>query len=305
MKICAVIPTLNRRNDLNILFESLLTQNEKFHKIVIVDGSGSTAKNLINKYKDKLNLVYCEVFPPSLSKQRNVGVDALDGDYDYVGFLDDDLEFLEGVNEKLFSFLKQNNVGGVSLNLINQSPKKSTFNKLFLHDGGENESGLILESGIPSPIYPVGKIVKTQWLYGGATFWKKDVFEKTSYDEWYVGYGYGEDVDFSYGVYRHGFDLCMLSDIGVYHHHVSPKATYSKMFVYGKQQIVNRSYFLKKYDLWNGYKTYWAMFGYVLRGFLTFVIRFNFSSLGRFVGSLSGIYHLIFKRNEKFYGMFK
>jgi hypothetical protein len=39
--------------------------------------------------------------------------------------------------------------------------------------------------------------METQWLCGGATFWKREIFKDMNYDPWFKGWGMSDDLEFS------------------------------------------------------------------------------------------------------------
>lgn len=47
---------------------------------------------------------------------------------------------------------------------------------------------------------PVDDDIFAEWVFGGATCWSKNVLNEFKFDEWFSGYGFGEDLDFSYRV---------------------------------------------------------------------------------------------------------
>src|SRR3546814_19485358 len=62
----------------------------------------------------------------------------------------------------------------------------------------------------------VQQTVATDWLYGGATLFRREVIDRYSYDEWYIGHGILEDLDFSYRV-RQQSRLFVVGDARVWH----------------------------------------------------------------------------------------
>jgi GT2 family glycosyltransferase len=117
--------------------------------------------------------------------------------------LDDDVvlapRFLEAATISL-QRLKGARVGGVMGKIVNIPPSSKFdvwFKRLFfLSDLGR---GRVKLSGLPS-IKVDDELKFVQSLAGGCTAYLKEVFERFTFDENLRGYGYLEDVDFSYRV---------------------------------------------------------------------------------------------------------
>ena len=171
-------------------------------QIVIVDGSDPDIAWVCNDFPE-LPLSYVREFPPSLARQRNAGMAALEDDIEVAGYLDDDLELAEEATERMLTFWESagSQVGGAAFSIVNQPLPHPVFgwlSRLFLLNGPQQ--GKLLRSGFPTSITPRSETLPTQWLYGGATLWRRNVIRKFSYDEWYVGHGFLEDVDYSHRV---------------------------------------------------------------------------------------------------------
>ena len=57
-------------------------------------------------------------------------------------------------------------------------------------------------SGWQAAINVVDADLKCDWLPSTALIWRADVLREVQFDEFYTGYSYLEDLDFSYGVGR-------------------------------------------------------------------------------------------------------
>jgi hypothetical protein len=71
--------------------------------------------------------------------------------------------------------------------------------------------------------------------------WRRQVLQEYKYDEWFQGYSYFEDVDFSYRVSRK-YKLMIVADAKV--QHLSPPVKEDRDYALGKCQVINRKYFL-------------------------------------------------------------
>jgi len=113
VKIAYVVPTKDRPDDLHVLFKSLQKQTKQPDQIIIVDGSDPDIKYVCDDYLD-LDITYVREFPPSLARQRNAGMAALNDEITVAGYLDDDLELEPDATEKMISFWEnaEDDVGG-------------------------------------------------------------------------------------------------------------------------------------------------------------------------------------------------
>ena len=158
------------------------------------------------------------------------------------GYLDDDLELDPNATEKMLEFWKNApiNTGGVAFSIRNQ-PREyhSLFRRLFFITG--KTIGSMLPSGFAVYIPDIKENIKTQWLYGGATVWHRNIINSYYYDEWYSGHGYLEDVDFSFRVgLKH--KLFVLAESKCLHH--SEKLADSQQYVFGKQGQTEKDLFV-------------------------------------------------------------
>lgn len=128
MKISLIIATLNRKEELENMIDSILNQTYQNFEIVIVDQSDE--ENTSIKNKDS-RIKYIHIKERGLSHARNIGIENATGDI--IGLSDDDAKYqkktLEIVNDE---FNKDNElflVGGVVIDPI--------LNKSFLTGMGE------------------------------------------------------------------------------------------------------------------------------------------------------------------------
>jgi glycosyltransferase involved in cell wall biosynthesis len=90
VRISVVIPTYNRATELDRCLDSLVQQTYKnFEVLVCDDGSTDLSKNVVDGYKDRLDLtyIYCDNFGGP-ARPRNLGVNAAKSPY--IAFLDSD-----------------------------------------------------------------------------------------------------------------------------------------------------------------------------------------------------------------------
>jgi len=202
------------------------------------------------------------MLPPCLSKQRNAGLAELSRDISLAGFLDDDLVMEPGSVEAMLRFWNAapSDVGGASFNISNSSPPRGLLVKSFFRMDSFKR-GAVLRSGYEASIHPVLENTYVDWLCGGATVWRREVVDEFKYDEWFQGYSYFEDVDYSYQVGRE-FKLLVLADTKV--KHLSPPVKEDHNFAMGKCQVINRRYFLQKHAGMSVILFHWATLGLII-----------------------------------------
>jgi len=247
-RLALIIPTRNRPVLLSNLLRSIKEQTIQPHQVIIVDGSDQPVEAEIQQFLSH-NVSYLRVFPPSLTRQRNEGIKAVNDGITLIGYLDDDTVLERDAIEAMLYFWKHSpdDVGGSSFNITNSPIRKATlftrlYEKLFcLNDGRQ---GVVLRSGAHPIISPVLKDTYTQWLSGGVTVWRRQVLEEFKYDEWFSGGAYAEDIDFSYTASRK-YRLVVLRDARL--QHLPPPRVTGKCYSLGKTLVKQRYYLAKKH----------------------------------------------------------
>lgn len=94
-RVALVVTTIGRPETLDRLLASVLEQSPPVSEMIVVDQSGETGTaEVVERWRDRLP-VRRVTTPRGLSAGRNAGVAAL-GDYDLVGFPDDDTWYAPG-----------------------------------------------------------------------------------------------------------------------------------------------------------------------------------------------------------------
>ncbi|MEQ1772383.1 MAG: glycosyltransferase [Burkholderiales bacterium] len=242
-KLAFVVPTKDRPDDLRKLLLSIASQTRKPDQLIVVDGSNPDIRHVIAGFPE-LAIDYVRVYPPSLSQQRNAGMRQLKPDITLAGYLDDDIVLEPPAIEVMREFWSgaPTDIGGAAFNITNALPaKNSSLKELFLIDSPL--PGRMLRSGFPSTIGFQKCDLESDWLYGGATVWRREIVEQFGYDEWFLGTGFMEDVDFSYSV-RKAYRLMVVAESRLAHYSYPVKLEREALL--GKWQIVNRMYFVRK-----------------------------------------------------------
>ncbi|MGE0558328.1 MAG: glycosyltransferase family 2 protein [Burkholderiales bacterium] len=243
-KLALVVPTKDRPDDLGKLLSSLEAQTRLPDQLIVVDGSNPDIQHVIDRFPG-LQVDYVRVYPPSLSQQRNAGMQRLDPEITLAGYLDDDIVLEPSAIEVMLRFWSTagTDIGGAAFNITNAArPNWVCLKSLLLVDAAL--PGQMLPSGFPSTIGFQQVDIETDWLYGGATVWRREIADRYSYDEWFLGMGFLEDVDFSFRVRReYRLKVVSAARLAHYSHPIKPE----RETLLGKWQITNRMYLVRKH----------------------------------------------------------
>lgn len=286
--IAFVIPTRNRRDDLTRMLTSLAAQTRLPDQLVVVDGSdeGQTIEDVVRAFP-QLAADYVRVYPPSLARQRNAGIAVVRPEMDLAGYLDDDLVLEADCVAAMMRFWEQAGatVGGASFNITN-IPRPPVWR--FKHWIGMDSPrpGAVLASGYNSMICPVDRTLSTDWLFGGATVWRRAVIDQYPYDEWFIGTGFLEDLDYSHRV-RQAWQLWVVADARL--EHLSPPIRPSMQYRIGQWEVVNRLYFVRKHPHLSRVRWALALSGQLVIHSVKLLLSRDQPSYDRIRGNLSMI----------------
>jgi glycosyltransferase involved in cell wall biosynthesis len=304
ISLAYVVPTKDRPDDLAKLLASIGRQTVLPDQIVIVDAGDPRVEDLVAQFS-ALPITYVREFPPSLSRQRNAGMAALKDHIDVAGYMDDDIELAPDATEKIRNFWRTAGpqVGGAAFTIVNQplrSPVLGLLSEFFLINS--RRVGVVLPSGFSSSITPQRENIRTDWLYGGATLWRREVIARFAYDEWYIGHGYLEDLDFSYRVCQ-AYELWVVADARLWHwpHPIRLERNVDL----GKQQMVNRVYFVRKMCHFQPLCVAWGLFGQSVRNGLESIRNGDKAGLLRLWGNILGLKDLVTQGPRPVEGIWK
>ena len=192
-----LIPTKDRPGHVQTLLESLAAQTRPSGRVVIV-ASGASVEDVVMRFRPRLPVAYFHSEPGQI-RQRNLGLAQLDDSTALVGFLDDDLVLEPDALEKMIEFWNASDpdTAGVGLNLVNAPSPPSRFARLVM---GSQEPGRVLRSGYNTRIDALETDIRSQWLGGGYTVWKRSILEEYRQPELKTRWAIGEDIRFSYPI---------------------------------------------------------------------------------------------------------
>jgi glycosyltransferase involved in cell wall biosynthesis len=250
--ICFIVATKDRPGDLRRMLASLAAQSHPPDRIIVVDSSAAPVDRIVDGFRGRLSIDYLHHRPPSASGQRNAGIAAAPEDIELLGFLDDDAIIEPDAIERMLAFWEKApaDLGGAAFNMINHPAQAFSRFKgwrvvraLGIYDG---EPGRVTPSGWQTTTGCVSEDTYVDWIPSGAVVWRAGILKTSRFDEFFTGYSYLEDLDFSYTV-RRDWRLAVVADAR-YRHYPSP-VRHSHQYAFGKTEVRNRLYFVKKHGL--------------------------------------------------------
>lgn len=270
-----VIPTKNRPDDLGRLLVSINSQTELPKNVIIVDQS-----DIFNKPKGSYKFPINHLHKNSLSgltAAKNEGIKHSKSEIIY--FFDDDIilynDFFETINQQFESYPDIFGICGRQVNSKSSRFKLAMFN--IFHTGCFKDIRKKCNSGFEKVA-----LKSTNILPGGVTGYRQSIFQEFLFDEKFIKYCLGEDMDFSYRVsskYKLAFSTKALaihnhSTIGRY----NPYDSFSC-------KVAGYAYFFKKNvspKLSNILSFYWVETGVLLDALQYSILKFNLDSIKGF-----------------------
>jgi GT2 family glycosyltransferase len=298
-KIVFIVATKDRPLELRRMLRSIEIQSHQPYEIIIVDGGYKLSGEIIDEFSG-LRIKYLKFKPASATKQRNFGIKMVNPEITFIGFLDDDVVLEKDSIKKMMSFWEEasENIGGAAFNMVNH-PQLYAKNikslpiveKLGLYS---NLRGVVLPSGFHTMIGYVPETIFVQWLSTCAVVWRRKIFEEFHFDEWFSGYSYLEDLDFSYRVGKK-YRLAVVAAARYYHYPASPGRI--NEYIFGRREVANRIYFVRKNRELSFLKCYFAL---TIRMFLNIALAIQkrkVDYLKRFGGNITELMKLILAIN--------
>jgi len=220
-----IIPVYNRPQEIDELLDSLTHQSyTDFEVIIVEDGSSIPSKNIIEKYKNSLQISYFYKENSGPGPSRNEGMKRAEGDY-YI-ILDSDVivpsHYLFEVNKNII----EKNIdayGGPDKALENFTSVQKAIDFAM--------TSFLTTGGIRGKAEKFEKFHPRSFNMGLS----KTVFKQTN---GFSEMRYGEDIDFSIRIIKAGFKTALLKTAYVYHKRRSTlKQFYNQVYHSGKARI--------------------------------------------------------------------
>jgi len=215
-RISVIVPTRDRSKDLADLLLTIINQTYPPLEVIIVDDSlGGSAKQVVDSFSSKFKFIDCKLkyakgSGDGLPAARNLGVKLSNGDA--VLFLDDDTLLGRNVIGALATFLRDNpaavgvqpkvlsSMRNMSKGWLVQKFENAVYKALMLSYHEKNRLK-VRRSG--ASVFPnnLTKVIRAQRL-SGCCCYRHEIFGELSFDENLKRWGFMEDLDFSYRVYK-------------------------------------------------------------------------------------------------------
>jgi glycosyltransferase involved in cell wall biosynthesis len=243
--LSVVIPTKDHQTDLRRLLQSLAAQTVHPAEVIVVDGGVSPVDGIAAE-PWPFHVRYEHISPPGLARQQNAGVRRVDQASSLVAFIDDDIVLEGDAVERMLAFWRDAPPmqGAAAFNLANNTdlPRYVWLKSLFGMDAAAR--GTLLPSGYQTKIGAVEDTTEVEWLYGGATVWRREVLHKLQFDEWFAGPGHLYELDFCFRATLQQYRLAVVADARV--REIPGSRSWSDMPL-GRWQVLNRIRFVRKY----------------------------------------------------------
>ncbi len=294
MELSVIICTRNRFEDFKETLLSLTAQARLPDELIVVDSSDAQQ---IAAYLTGVDLpfaVYYSHTRPGLTLQRNYGVRESKGDL--ICFFDDDVDldvnYLAEI-EKVFAGDIPHEIGAVGGRVIDPGGSRTLnvrlrfesmvfgFLRWFFGLVGSG-NGRFRYSGMPAHLSASKHGSKYfECLSGCCMAFRREVFEKASFDETLAEYGLMEDVDISKQTLDAGYKIYYQADATLIHKESSQNRL--DYFRWAEMTVTNYNYLFRKN--WGRDRFRWPFYYWALLG----LIVINLHNRDALRGAISGI----------------
>lgn len=298
-KIAIVIPTVGRLAELCRMLQSLADQTRLPDQVIVIDEAGE-GKTLPAQFPC-LNISVTTFAKGSASAKRNLGVQHITPEIPLIGFMDDDIVLEKPALEIMMNFWQEAppELGGVSFNLVNHAPAFAPWLKslklaylLSLYDA---RAGIVLPSGFHTRIIYVLETQYVDWLPTTAAVFRRPVLAGYSFDEWYEGYSYLEDLDLSYSIGRK-YKLAVLAGARFWHYPSAIGRT--DWYSFGRMEMMNRFHFVQKHRELSPARCFFALTFRSLISLFVGLTEFKRDHFKRWWGNVAGLTSIVMRRAE-------
>ena len=205
MKFSIIIPVFNRPDEIKDLIQSIVDQKYRDIEIIVIeDGSTITSSDIINSFKNKINLQYHETSNQGPGLARNHGVKFANAEW--IIFFDSDCTIPKNYFYEVDEFLKSNTevdfFGG---------PDKSNKSFSFLQKAiNYSMTSMLTTGGIRGSKYTVDKFLPRSFNMGMK---KKNFLQVGGFSSM----RFGEDLDLTYRLLSSGAKSSIIKTAYVYH----------------------------------------------------------------------------------------
>jgi len=245
MRFSVVIPTMRREAILEATLESLQQCEPKPAEVIVIDADAEgSSEPVVTAFDQQVApaVRYLRT-PPSLTRQRNIGIDDVSGDV--IVFLDDDVSIQPELFELLEEAYRDPGVVGVTGRVIEPESRRrlgpaSALRRLL--PGGGRE-GTFTRYGYPRYLRDLSRPLDVEFMQGCFMSARREAAAAVRFDEHMGGYALAEDEDFSFRLSQLG-RIRYLPELVVRHRKLGFGSADERRF--GRLVVVNRAYLFRK-----------------------------------------------------------
>jgi glycosyltransferase involved in cell wall biosynthesis len=245
MRFSVVIPTMRREQILDATLESLRRCDPAPDEVIVIDAdSEQSSRPVVTAFDQQVApAVRYHNTEPSLTRQRNLGIDDATGEV--VVFLDDDVNIDPDLFGRLAEVYLDPGIVGATGHVVEpDDPRmlgpRSRFRGL-LPGGGKD--GTFTRYGYPRYLRDPHQDRDVEFMRGCFMSARLNAARDVRFDEHMGGYALAEDEDFSYRLSRLG-RIRYAADIVVEHRKLGFGSADDRRF--GCLVVVNRAYLFRK-----------------------------------------------------------
>jgi glycosyltransferase involved in cell wall biosynthesis len=243
MKFSVVIPTMRRERILEATLESLRRCDPAPDEVIVIDADADrSSQAVVTAFDQKVApAVRYHNAEPSLTRQRNLGIDDASGDV--VVFLDDDVHIEPGLFGRLAEVFRDESIVGATGHVVEPESLRRLGPQSKLRRVLGGEDGSFTRYGYPLYLRDPSHDRDVEFMQGCFMSARLEAARAVRFDEHMSGYALAEDEDFSYRLSRLG-RIRYVSDIVVEHRKLGFGSADERRF--GRLVVVNRAYLFRK-----------------------------------------------------------
>lgn len=283
--LAILVPTKDRPDKMRELLQSIKAQNIQLNQVVVV-ATGQDIRFLQKEFPN-LPIDYHHVETRGQIFQRSYGIKQLKKEIKLVCLLDDDHYLLPGALQTMLAFWNQEpRHGAICFNIMDEPPFRWNFFK-SIFGMTATKPGRVTRAGFNTRVTHVEKNIKTEWVMGGATVWRREILDENPYEEWDKGFPENEDIYFSFPLgKKYSFVVCAAARAE--HRRVTFESL--KTAEFGETQIRRRFGLVRRYPFFSIPFAYWGSAGVILENFLRGTKSFDAGYFRIGVGNLKGVF---------------
>ena len=245
MRFSVVIPTMRRESILESTLAGLQRCEPSPDEVIVIDADeAGSSRKVVKAFEQAVGpaVRYLQA-QPSLTLQRNIGIDHASGDV--VVFLDDDVSIEPDLFARLTEVYRDPQLVGATGRIVEPGSERrlgptSAFRRLL--PGGGRE-GTFTRFGYPRYLRDPTTARDVEFMQGCFMSARREVAARVRFDERLGGYALAEDEDFSYRLSRLG-RIKYAPEIVVRHRKLGFGSADERVF--GRLVVANRAYLFRK-----------------------------------------------------------